>query len=55
MSTIRDVARAAGVSVSTVSRVFNQSSLVKPETRRRVEESARRLDYAPTPPHERSA
>lgn len=46
-TTIRDVAREAGVSPSTVSRVFNDSSLVKKETQQRVREAARRLRYVP--------
>lgn len=44
---IRDVAQQAGVSKSTVSRVFNRSNLVDSETRRRVLETARKLDYHP--------
>ena len=44
---IRDVAQQAGVSKSTVSRVFNRSNLVDTETRRRVLEIARKLDYHP--------
>ena len=36
--TIRDIARMAGVSVTTVSRVLNQRPDVNPETRKRVEE-----------------
>lgn len=47
MVTIKDVARAAGVSVATVSRVENASPLVTDGTRRRVQAVARRLGYAP--------
>lgn len=45
--TIREVARAAGVSVATVSRVLNDSGPVHPQTRRRVEAAARALRYTP--------
>lgn len=47
MATIRDVAREAGVSIATVSRVFNDSSLVSEETGRLVREVAARLNYWP--------
>jgi LacI family transcriptional regulator len=47
MITIKDVARAAGVSVATVSRVQNGSALVKETTRRRVGEVATRMGYSP--------
>src|SRR6266576_6129805 len=47
MVTIRDVARMAGVSVATVSRVHNGSRLVVEATRRRVRAVATRLGYLP--------
>ncbi|HEX2645066.1 MAG TPA: LacI family DNA-binding transcriptional regulator [Thermoanaerobaculia bacterium] len=45
--TIKEVAREAGVSVATVSRVFTGSVPVQTETRRRVLEVATRLNYQP--------
>jgi len=45
--TIYDVAREAGVSLATVSRVINGSSVVKPKTRDRVLETIQRLDFKP--------
>jgi LacI family transcriptional regulator len=47
VSTIKDVARQAGVSIATVSRAYNGSPLVRTETTRRVMEVAARLDYFP--------
>ena len=47
MATIKDVAREAGVSVATVSRVFNDSDRVNEETRRRVRSVAERLHFWP--------
>jgi LacI family transcriptional regulator len=46
-ATIDDIAREAGVSTATVSRVVNNPELVKPETCERVEEVIRRLGYRP--------
>jgi DNA-binding LacI/PurR family transcriptional regulator len=43
-----DVARLAGVSHQTVSRVINGADRVAPETQARVEEAMRRLDYRPS-------
>lgn len=40
-----DVARAAGVSVSTVANVLSRPSIVAPETRRRVQEAMIRVGY----------
>jgi DNA-binding LacI/PurR family transcriptional regulator len=45
--TIRDVARAVGVSHQTVSRVINNSSHVSPETRERVMKTILDLGYHP--------
>ena len=44
---IHDVAKAAGVSITTVSRVINKFPTVKEENRRRVEEVVRRLKFKP--------
>ncbi|MBS2551880.1 LacI family DNA-binding transcriptional regulator [Catenulispora sp. NL8] len=44
-----DVARAAGVSQSTVSRVFSLPDTVRADTRDRVLEAARRLEFTPNP------
>ena len=45
--TIRDVARASGVHISTVSRTFSAPHLVNPETRVRVLACAEDLGYRP--------
>jgi len=45
--TIDDVAELAGVSIKTVSRVFNQAPNVRPETRNKVVAAAETLDYRP--------
>jgi len=47
MTKITDVARAAGVSVATVSRTLSGASRVAPETRERVMEAVRQLNYRP--------
>lgn len=44
---IKEVAREAGVSVATVSRVFNDKGPVREETRLRIQEVALRLGYSP--------
>lgn len=46
--TSRDVAKRAGVSVATVSRVLNESSSVSPDSRRRVLQAIKALDYQPS-------
>lgn len=45
--TIRDVAKAAGVSVSTVSRALNGYTDVKEETRKKIQTTAEFLGYTP--------
>jgi LacI family transcriptional regulator len=45
--TIRDVAKAAGVSAVTVSRVINGSAYVNAKTREKVEKAVRELGYLP--------
>jgi DNA-binding LacI/PurR family transcriptional regulator len=47
MSTLRDVANRAGVSLATASRVASGSVAVREETRRRVELAMRELFYVP--------
>ena len=47
MTTIREVAKRAGVAPITVSRVINGSGYVNEETRRRVEQAIQELDYVP--------
>lgn len=46
-ATIFDVARQAGVSIGTVSRVLNNRNRVHPDTRERVLRAIRDLDYRP--------
>jgi DNA-binding LacI/PurR family transcriptional regulator len=45
--TIYDVARVAGVGISTVSRVLNENASVSPQTRRKVLEAIETLGYKP--------
>lgn len=45
--TIKDVAKLAGVSISTVSRVMNDSKPVSPEARRKVLDAIEKLDFKP--------
>lgn len=48
ITTIRELAKRSGVSVATVSRVFNGYPDVSEETRKRVLKLAGELDYAPS-------
>ena len=45
MATIRDVARRAGVSIATVSRVINGQKAIRPETRARVQAAIDSLGF----------
>ncbi|MGE3690229.1 MAG: LacI family DNA-binding transcriptional regulator [Novosphingobium sp.] len=47
--TVADVARLAGVSLMTVSRVVNNQAQVLPETRERVKKAIAELGYVPNP------
>jgi LacI family transcriptional regulator len=47
LATIRDVAKLAGVSVATVSRVLNKNGYVHETTKKKVEEAITQLSYRP--------
>ena len=47
MITIKDVAKEAGVSLATISRVINGAENVSPEIRSRVQEAIKKLGYFP--------
>ena len=47
MVTIKDVAKAAGVSHTTVSRALNNSSLIKNETKQKIRQLAKEMNYSP--------
>lgn len=47
MVTIKDVAKEAGVAISTVSNVLNNVDIVSPETKKKVLETVERMNYVP--------
>ena len=47
MATIDDVAKAAGVSRSTVSYALSGKRSISPETRRRIDQAIKHLNYTP--------
>lgn len=47
LTTIKDIAKAAGVSVTTVSRALNGYSDVNEKTRRKIMDIAKQLNYSP--------
>lgn len=46
-ASIKDVAREAGVSIATVSRVINKVDVVNEDTKKRVNEAIEKLNYSP--------
>src|SRR5205807_10108843 len=46
-TTLADIARALGVSKMTVSRAINNHAEISPETRARILEAGRRMNYRP--------
>lgn len=48
-ATIKDVAKLAGVSIKTVSRVTNKEANVRQETRQKVQRAIEKLEYRPNP------
>jgi DNA-binding LacI/PurR family transcriptional regulator len=49
LATIRDVAKKANVSISTVSRVLNGHKMISDETRQKVLKTVEELNYTPKP------
>lgn len=47
MANMKELAKAAGVSLATISRVFNESEKVRPETRKKVLALAKTMNYRP--------
>lgn len=48
MATIKDVAKVAGVSTTTVSHVINKTRFVAPETEKLVLQAIQELNYSPS-------
>ncbi|MGD8778741.1 MAG: substrate-binding domain-containing protein [Ignavibacteria bacterium] len=47
MATIKDIAKLANVSIGTVDRVLHNRSYVSPDTRKKVEQAIKTLNYTP--------
>ena len=47
MATLKDVARETGLTVTTVSRVLNNRGYISEETREKVYEAMKKLNYRP--------
>ncbi len=48
MATIKDIAKLAGVSISTASRALNDNPRISEATRTKVKQIAAELGYSPT-------
>ncbi|KAF9122537.1 hypothetical protein BGX30_001921, partial [Mortierella sp. GBA39] len=48
VATIYDIAREAGVSIATVSKVINQTGRISDKTRKHVQDVMKRIDYQPS-------
>ena len=47
LATIKDVSKETGLSIGTVSRVFNNRGYISQETREKVEAAVKKLNYQP--------
>lgn len=47
MATLKDVAKEAGLTVTTVSRVLNNRGYISEDARKRVAEAMKKLNYRP--------
>ncbi|MCR5526832.1 MAG: LacI family DNA-binding transcriptional regulator, partial [Lachnospiraceae bacterium] len=47
MATLKDVARETGLTVTTVSRILNNRGYISEESRKKVQEAMKKLDYHP--------
>ncbi len=49
IATIKDIAKQLGISIATVSRALGNSQSIKPETKAKVLQAAKELNYQPNP------
>ncbi len=47
MTTLKDVAKDAGVSIASVSRLINKKGYISPDVKKRINASIKKLDYQP--------
>ena len=47
MATIKDISKETGLSIGTVSRVFNNRGYISQETRDKVDAAVKKLNYQP--------